>query len=132
MRFVTIDDYPTYSDLIIKYVSEGVSDIVDDVDFERFTSAEDFLAFLAENPEYKVDILFCDVEMGGMSGVDLAKQIRDHYQIGSRINKMIFVTSYRSLWIDYDGQIVGKISKPFDKSDIVDTTRELIYELMDS
>jgi len=83
MNFVTIDDYPHYSDLIIKYVTDGVADLVDSVDFERFTSAEDFLEFLDEDPDYKVDILFCDVEMGGMSGVDLAKKIRDHYQIGS-------------------------------------------------
>jgi len=129
MNFVTIDDYPHYSDLIIKYVTDGVADLVDSVDFERFTSAEDFLEFLDEDPDYKVDILFCDVEMGGMSGVDLAKKIRDHYQIGSRIRKMVFVTSYRKLWIDYDGQITGKISKPFDKQDIVSYTEELIDEL---
>ena len=121
-NLVTIDDYSTYSDLIIKYVTEEF----EDVEFERFTSAEDFLEFLDENPEYKVDILYCDVEMGGMSGVELAQKIRDHYQIGSRIRKMVFVTSYRRLWIDYDGQIVGKISKPFDRQDIVDITYELL------
>ncbi len=27
---------------------------------------------------------------------------------------MVFVTSYRRLWIDFDGQIYGKVSKPFD------------------
>jgi len=42
---------------------------------------------------------------------------------------MVFVTSYRKLWIDYDGQITGKISKPFDKQDIVSYTEELIDEL---
>ncbi|SCW48949.1 Response regulator receiver domain-containing protein [Ruminococcaceae bacterium YRB3002] len=126
MNFVTIDDYEHYSDLIIKYVTEGVSDVVDSVEFEKFSSAEDFLEFLDENPDYKVDILFCDVEMGGMSGVDLAEHIRRHYQYGSRIMKMIFVTSYRKLWIEYDGQIVGKISKPFEKSDIVSAVMEMM------
>ena len=126
MNFVTIDDYEQYSDLIMEYVTPGVSDMVDSVDWERFTSAEDFLEFLDEDPDYMVDILFCDVEMGGMSGVELARQIRDHYQIGSRIKKMIFVTSYRRLWIDFDGQIYGKVSKPFDRQDIVNITYELI------
>ena len=123
MNLVTVDDYPTYSDLIIKYVTEEF----EDAEFERFTSAEDFLEFLDENPGYTVDVLYCDVEMGGMSGLELARQIRDHYQIGSRIRKMVFVTSYRRLDIDYDGQIYGKISKPFDRADIVNIT----YELMD-
>lgn len=132
MQFVTIDDIPSYSDAIIRYVSEGVSDLVDEVDFERFTSAEDFLSFLEDDPDYVADIVFCDVEMGGMSGVELAQKIRDHYQIGSRVRKFVFVTSYRRLWIDFDGQITGKISKPFDRRDIVDTARELIYELQDS
>lgn len=129
MNFVTIDDFEQFSDMIIDYVTPGVADMVDTVDWERFTSAEDFLEFLEEDPDYMVDILFCDVEMGGMSGVELARQIRDHYQIGRRIRKMIFVTSYRSLRIEYDGQIVGKISKPFDKREIISITRELIEDL---
>ena len=129
MNFVTIDDFEQFSDLIIQYVTPGVSDMVDSVEWERFTSAEDFLEFLDEDPDYMVDILFCDVEMGGMSGVELARQIRDHYQIGRRIKKMIFVTSYRSLRVEYDGQIVGKISKPFEKREIIDVTRGLIEDL---
>ena len=129
MNFVTVDDFEYFSDLIIRYVSEGVSGMTDSVDFEKFTSAEDFLEFLEENPDYKVDILFCDVEMGGMSGLDLARRIRDHYQIGSRIRKMVFVTSYRRLNIEYDGQIKGKISKPFEKSEIVNTALELMEEI---
>ncbi len=129
MNFVTIDDFEQFSDLIIKYVTPGVSDMVDSVEWERFTSAEDFLEFLDEDPDYIVDILFCDVEMGGMSGVELARQIRDHYQIGRRIRKMVFVTSYRSLRIEYDGQIVGKISKPFEKREIIDVARGLIEDL---
>ncbi len=129
MNFVTVDDFEYFSDLIIRYVSEGVSGMTDSVDFEKFTSAEDFLEFLEENPDYKVDILFCDVEMGGMSGLDLARRIRDHYQIGSRIRKMVFVTSYRRLNIEYDGQIKGKISKPFEKSEIVNTAIELMEEI---
>ena len=129
MNLVTIDDFEQFSDMIIQYVTPGITDLVDSADWERFTSAEDFLEFLDENPDYTVDILFCDVEMGGMSGVELARQIRDHYQIGRRIRKMVFVTSYRSLRIEYDGQIVGKISKPFDKNEIVSITRELIEDL---
>ena len=129
MNFVTVDDFEYFSDLIIRYVSEGVSGMTDSVDFEKFTSAEDFLEFLEENPDYQVDILFCDVEMGGMSGLDLARKIRDHYQIGSRIKKMVFVTSYRRLNIEYDGQIRGKISKPFDRSEIVNTAIELMEEI---
>ena len=129
MNFVTIDDFEQFSDLIIKYVTPGVSDMVDSVEWERFTSAEDFLEFLDEDPDYIVDILFCDVEMGGMSGVELARQIRDHYQIGRRIRKMVFVTSYRSLRIEYDGQIVGTISKPFEKREIIDVARGLIEDL---
>ena len=129
MNFVTVDDFEYFSDLIIRYVSEGVSGMTDSVDFEKFTSAEDFLEFLEENPDYKVDILFCDVEMGGMSGLDLARRIRDHYQIGSRIRKMVFVTSYRRLNIEYDGQIKGKISKPFEKREIIDVARGLIEDL---
>ena len=129
MNFVTIDDYEHYSDLIIRYVSEGVKDMVDSVDFERFTSAEDFLEFLEADPDYIVNILYCDVEMGGMSGLDLARILRNHYHIGSRIQKMVFVTSYRRLDIEYDGQITGKISKPFDRREIVDQTRELLEEL---
>ena len=132
MNFVTIDDIKDFSNLIIRYVTMDVAPEVDSVDFESFESAEDFLEFMEENPDFVVDILYCDVEMGGMSVVDLAEHIRKHYYIGRRIRKMIFVTSYRRLWIEYDGQIVGKISKPFDRNDIVSATLELIDSIREN
>lgn len=55
---------------------------------DTFTSAESFLFHYADESDY--DILLLDIEMGGMSGVDLAKEIR-------RINdavQIIFITGF--------------------------------------
>jgi Response regulator of the LytR/AlgR family len=53
-----------------------------------FESAEAFLFDYAEHKDY--DILLLDIEMGGLSGVELAKQIRaDNHSV-----QMIFITGF--------------------------------------
>lgn len=58
------------------------------VQIAAFSSAEQFLFHYAEENDY--DILLLDVEMGGMDGVALAKEIRRH----NEAVQIVFITGY--------------------------------------
>lgn len=55
---------------------------------DTFTSAESFLFHYAEESDY--DILLLDIEMGGLDGVTMAKQLRK----SNDTVQIIFITGY--------------------------------------
>ena len=74
---------------------------------EVFPSAEAFLFAYEENQEY--DILLLDIEMGGMSGVELAKRLR---QMGAGL-QIIFITGYMDYISEgYDVEALHYLIKP--------------------
>lgn len=77
------------------------------VSVRTFPSGEAFLFHYAENRDY--DILLLDVEMGKLSGIDLAKQIRtqnDHVQI-------VFITGYPDFMAEgYEVSALHYLMKP--------------------
>ena len=74
---------------------------------EIFHSAEAFLFAYEENQEY--DILLLDIEMSGMSGVELAKRLR---QMGAGL-QIIFITGYMDYISEgYDVEALHYLIKP--------------------
>lgn len=72
-----------------------------------FPSAEAFLFFYEE--EKNTDILLLDVEMGGMSGLDLAKRLR---RTGAGL-QLIFITGYMDYIAEgYDVDALHYLLKP--------------------
>lgn len=76
----------------IKYVKDIVSEWAETKGhtpiFAEFSSAESFLFDYAENQNY--DILLLDIEMAKMTGIDLAKKVREE---NSRV-QIVFITGY--------------------------------------
>jgi two-component system response regulator LytT len=70
--------------------------------FYDFSSGEGIVKWLIKHPG-ELDILFLDVELGGMSGMETAKQIREH----DANLMLIFVTGYPDFV--FDGYVVGAI-----------------------
>ena len=74
---------------------------------EDYPSAEAFL-FAYEGNE-TVDVLFLDIEMGDMSGVELAKRLR---QMGAGL-QIVFLTGYMEYIAEgYDVEALHYLSKP--------------------
>ncbi len=74
---------------------------------EVFSSAEAFLFAYEEDRNF--DLLFLDIEMGGMSGVELAKSLR---QMGAGL-QIVFITGYMEyISQGYDVEALHYLLKP--------------------
>lgn len=80
----------------------------------QYARAEEFLFDYAEEKDF--DILLLDVEMPGMSGVELAKKIRS----GNAVLQIIFITGYYEYFSDgYDVSALHYLLKPVDGERLV-------------
>ena len=76
-------------------------------EIDVFSSAEQFLFQYAEQKNY--DILLLDIEMNGISGVELAKRIRRE----NRTVQIIFITGYSDYILDgYEVEALHYLMKP--------------------
>ena len=83
MRIIAVDD----EKIALDALSEAIKAIVTEDEVISFRYPEDALDFIKDNP---CDIAFLDVEMAGMSGVELAEELKKY---NSEIN-IVFCTGY--------------------------------------
>ena len=87
-RFAVCDDNPADADYVTALIKEWNQKAGIPLGTEYYPSAEAFL--FAYEEDDSVDILFLDIEMGAMSGVELAKKLR---AMGARL-QIVFITGY--------------------------------------
>lgn len=58
------------------------------IEYDVFTNAEELLRYQSQNKEY--DVYMLDIEMGKMSGLNLARRLREKYANAL----IVFLTSY--------------------------------------
>ena len=101
------DDNPadiTYLDTMLKKWADDTNTAIQ---IKSFPSAEAFLFQYEDNKIY--DILLLDIEMGGMSGMELAKKIRQK----NRTVQIIFITGYMEYIAEgYDVEALHYLLKP--------------------
>lgn len=114
MRFLAVDDEPR----ALGDIEEALREAVPDCELTAFSSPVKALEYVQANP---VDAAFLDIEMGRVSGLVLAKQMKD---IKPDIH-IIFVTSYDKYAVDaFALHATGYLMKPARTSDI---QRELTF-----
>lgn len=89
MTILLIDDEP----LALEMLKDSVTEACPDAVLHPFLKTSEALAFLQANP---VDIAFLDIQMRGMSGLEMAVKCKQLYP---KIN-LIFATGYDSYAID--------------------------------
>ena len=106
-RFAVCDDNPADADYVTALIKEWNQKAGIPLGTEYYPSAEAFL--FAYEEDDSVDILFLDIEMGAMSGVELAKKLR---AMGARL-QIVFITGYME-YIDqgYDVEALHYLIKP--------------------
>lgn len=83
-------------------------------------SAEFALAWLADGGE--ADLLFTDIIMPGMNGVELASHVRSHYpQIA-----VLLTTGYGDALLDEQQRHFPMIAKPFELAEVSRVIEQLI------
>lgn len=111
MRAIVVDDE--------QWAIEEFRDVVKDISLDligSFTSCEQALGFVAKN---RIDIAFLDIEMPVMSGIDLARNLR---QIWPDIF-IVYITSY-------DNRFLEAYSEGFDDFVMKPYTREQIEKVL--
>ena len=99
IKCVIIDDEPIARDIIRDYILK-INDLVIIAEFNKPTEA---ITFLNEN---KTDLLFLDINMPEINGIDFAKSLSDPPAI-------IFTTAYREFAADgFELQAVDYLVKP--------------------
>lgn len=91
-----------------------------DCSFSEFASGE---SLLASRQRFGADLIFLDIEMGAMDGMETAKALRreDHPAI------IVFVTAYDDyVFQGYDVKALNYILKPYDSHRIKDVLGEAL------
>lgn len=83
MRIIAADDEP----LALEELVSAIESVNNEAEIEAFGSPQKLLEYIKDN---NADVAFLDIEMGSMSGIDLAKKIKIMHP---KIN-IIFVTGY--------------------------------------
>lgn len=74
MKIAVIEDIESHGDLLISYIKKWSKKNKTVFILKRFESAESFLFQWEEEADF--DILFVDIQMSGMNGIEMAKKIR--------------------------------------------------------
>lgn len=112
MRIALCDDSRELRGMLTRYIENWSSKTGEPAEIAEYKSAEEFL--FNWSPSAPCDILFLDIAMDGMSGMDLAKLIR-------RIDKdlpIVFVTGSREhVFSGYDVGALFYLLKPIAQKD---------------
>ena len=109
MRILLVDDEKLQLIRLQKAVEEAVGEDCEILSFSNPSQA------MAAVEEQTIDLAFLDIEMPGMNGIQLAKELK---QINPKINT-VFVTAYEQYALDaYRIHASGYVTKPVNKEKI--------------
>ncbi|MCD7991187.1 MAG: response regulator [Clostridia bacterium] len=103
MKFIAVDDEPVVLEVLLKAVREAGTGY----EVQGFVRSRDALAAVQDG--LRPDVAFLDIEMAGMTGLELAMKIREI----SHDTKIIFVTGYPQYALEaYSLHARGYLLKP--------------------
>lgn len=110
MKIAIVDDEADEQEILAKYIREWAVAKRELVEFACFASSEAFLFSWEDDKEYALLVL--DIEMGGISGLELAKKIR----LQDEAIPILFVTGYDEyMQYGYDVAALHYLLKPVQK-----------------
>lgn len=126
LNIAICDDNQIFLDEFSKTVS---SLIKEDHNILKFTNANDLLNRIEDYSDENIDIVITDIEMPGMNGITMAKELKT---LHPRI-QFIFVTNYT----EYIQEVfavnpVYYILKPVDKNKLSEALEKAVAELLES
>lgn len=120
MKIIVADDERLALEQLIYTIREAATD----AEIYGFNEPEELMDFAKDNP---CDVAFLDIEMGTMSGLEIAKQLK---LWNPKIN-IIFVTAYDQYMLSaYKLRISGYLMKPVTKEDIAEELNNLRIPVM--
>lgn len=112
MRIAVCDDDQAIREELFRLIQKQVSE----VDIVEYQSGEELI-----NARGNFDIYFLDIEMGMVSGMDIARRIREQEESGRQRSIIIFVTGYREyMEAAFDVNAFHYLIKPIDEAKFSD------------
>lgn len=106
MRIAVCDDDRAIREELSRLIQKQVAE----VDIVEYQSGEELI-----NAKVNFDIYFLDIEMGKVSGMDIARHIREQEENGRQRSMIIFVTGYREyMEAAFDVNAFHYLIKPID------------------
>ena len=113
MNIAIVEDCKEHSDFLKKYIVLWGNKIGEKMYISQFASAEEFLFHYEES--INIDAVFLDIQMPGLSGVELARKIR----IDNRDISIVFTTGIDDYIEEgYELEAVHYLMKPLDTEKI--------------
>ena len=113
MKVAIIEDERAHRELLLAYIKEWGEEKGIAFPIEQYNSAEQFLFVFDENQDF--DVLFIDIQMPGMNGVEMAKKIRQKNQN----IVLIFTTGITDYMQEgYEVEAMHYLLKPLDKGKV--------------
>lgn len=126
LNFTLCDDSAAEREYIKALVFEWSKRSGAEISVRECPSAEALLFEYEDNPP---DILLLDIEMSGMSGVELAKRLR---QNGNRLLQIIFITAYSDYIAEgYDVAALHYLLKPVDREKLFSVLSRAVEKISD-
>ena len=123
-RAAICDDNPADITYLVTMLKKWANDTGTAIQIESFPSAEAFLFQYEDNKAY--DMLFLDIEMGEISGMELAKKIRKK----NRTIQIIFITGYMEYIAEgYDVEALHYLLKPVTEAKLRDVLVRAVDKL---
>lgn len=120
MKIIVVDD----EKIIIEALVDTIKDVMKDADITTFTNPKEMLDYVKANP---FDVVFLDIEMATMNGIEAAKQLKLLFPKAN----IIFVTGYNEYAIEaFKMKASGYVMKPFNKEDIRNELTNLRNEVV--
>lgn len=102
--------------LILEDSEAVIHEVVPDADIRTFSRAS-FAIKAVEEENLKPDMVFCDIEMPGLSGMDFAERLKKV----STYSKLIFVTAYPNYALEaFSVRPQGYLLKPLTKEQVAE------------
>lgn len=115
MNVIAVDD----EELVLELTGQLIKEVLPNCSLTCFTSYSKALTHAALN---RIDLAFLDIKIGGMSGMELAKRLKD---TNGKIN-IVFVTGYSEYALESDSIDSSEfLLKPLTKDMVVDAINRL-------
>ena len=127
VRIGICDDEQTSIDCVRKCCENVCQKNKIECDYIFFRSGEDVLNYCENNSNTRIDLLFLDVEMSGISGTELLEQVKKKYQIW----RIVFVTSHlESMQAAFSQKTIGFLGKPVNDKEVEKKILEVQEDMM--
>jgi len=124
-KIIFVDDSKT----VLTSVKFAVEDLIEkEITFKAYNNPEDLLEDV-KSEKVKYDLLFVDINMPQMTGLELVEKINNEEGLRKKNGKIVALTTENSKEIKIKGKelgITGWIVKPFNNERIIMTIKKVL------